>query len=50
MAETDRAGRFRSIYDIEGIKNIKHNPLKHITSRIDNKWREYHTLDKEVSP
>ncbi len=42
MARTDRAGKFKGIFDIEGLTKIKN-----VASKIDNKWDRTHmTLDK----
>lgn len=47
MAETDRTGRFRSIFDIESLKNLAQKPLKNITSRVDTRWTGgWHTLER----
>lgn len=47
LAQTDRTGRFRSIFDMESLKTMVHKPIKNISSRVDSKWQNWQTLNKE---
>jgi hypothetical protein len=48
MAQTDRTGKFRSIFDIGEFNRTRSN-FKDVTSKIDNKWDGYsNTLDHDT--
>lgn len=41
MAQTDRVGRFKSIFDLDSLPKHRPSALRHVSSKIDNKWDGY---------